>query len=157
MPVEAGTKAPEFRLPAGGGKEIGLADYAGKQAVVLYFYPKDQTPGCTTEACDFRDLSSAFAERGAAVLGISPDSVRSHDSFTRNQELTFPLLADETHEVCEAYGVWKEKNMMGRKYMGVERSTFVIDKGGVIARVWRGVKVSGHAGEVLDAVAQLAR
>jgi peroxiredoxin Q/BCP len=156
MVAEEGKKAPEFSLPADNGATVSLADYGGKQAVVLYFYPKDQTPGCTTEACDFRDHAGAFAKQGVAVLGVSPDSVKSHVNFVEKQNLNFPLLADVDHAVCEAYGVWKEKNMMGRRYMGVERSTFLIGKDGRIARAWRGVKVPGHVEQVLEAAGSLA-
>jgi peroxiredoxin Q/BCP len=125
------------------------------EPVVLYFYPKDSTPGCTTEACDFRDRADKVKAAGVAVFGVSPDSLKSHAKFIENQSLNFPLLADEDHAVCEQYGVWVEKTNYGKKYMGVERSTFLIDKEGKIAREWRKVKVAGHADEVLAAAAEL--
>lgn len=152
MVAEEGKKAPAFDLPASTGGTIALADYAGKQNVVLYFYPKDMTPGCTTEACDFRDNQGALAAMGAVVLGVSPDPLASHAKFIEQESLNFPLLADEDKAVCQAYGVWAEKTMYGKKYMGVERSTFLIDKTGTIARSWRKVKVNGHTDEVLEAL-----
>jgi len=155
MVAEVGQKAPAFTLPAGDGGKISLADYVGKNVVVLYFYPKDMTPGCTTEACNFRDESSAIKKLGAVVLGVSPDSPKSHVRFAEQQRLNFPLLADEDHAVCERYGVWTEKTMAGHKYMGVERSTFLIDKKGAIVRAWRKVKVDGHVPEVLAAIGEL--
>lgn len=151
MAVTVGSKAPAFTLPASGGKEISLADYAGKK-VILYFYPKDSTPGCTREACAFRDALGRFTRRQAVVLGVSPDSVRSHDRFRDKHGLPFPLLSDEGHEVARAYGVWVKKSQYGREYMGVERSTFVIGADGRIKAVFRKVKVDGHADEVLEAV-----
>lgn len=151
MPTE-GQKAPGFSLPTIGGKTISLADYAGKQAVVLYFYPKDNTPGCTKEACYFRDLEAEFAAAGAVILGVSTDSVKSHEKFAEKFKLPFPLLADESQEVVQAYGVWKEKSMYGKSYMGIERTTFVIDKQGVIRKIWPKVSVEGHADEVLEVV-----
>lgn len=159
--VQAGMAAPGFALPAIGGKAnaegqvISLEDFRGKQVVVLYFYPKDQTPGCTSEACDFRDRSADLTALGTIVLGVSPDSVKSHGKFIEKQQLNFPLLADEGHKVCEAYGVWAQKSMAGHKYMGVERSTFVIDRQGQIAQAWRKVKVTGHVDEVIEAVRKL--
>ena len=155
MVVEEGKKAPAFELPASTGGMISLADYVGKQNIVLYFYPKDSTPGCTTEACSFRDNQAEIKKLGAVVLGVSPDSLKSHDKFIEKQSLNFPLLADEDRAVCEAYGVWVEKSMYGRKYMGVERSTFLIDKKGKVAKVWRKVKVNGHTEEVLEALKAL--
>ncbi len=149
--LEAGQTAPDFTLPASGGQTLSLHDFRGN-TVVLYFYPKDMTPGCTTEACDFRDYHPEFAKLGAVVLGISPDDVKSHDKFTAKHELPFPLLADTDHAVAEAYGVWVLKKMYGREYMGVERSTFVIDKDGKIAKVWPKVKVTGHVQDVLQFV-----
>lgn len=146
--VAVGQQAPDFTLPASSGKTISLHDYRGKN-VVLYFYPKDMTPGCTTEACDFRDYHPEFAKLDTVVLGISPDDVKSHDKFTAKHELPFPLLADVDHQVAEAYGVWVLKKMYGREYMGIERSTFLIGKDGVVANVWPKVKVAGHVQDVL--------
>ncbi|MED1725489.1 thioredoxin-dependent thiol peroxidase [Brevibacillus parabrevis] len=147
--IETGQAAPLFTLQANNEQTISLEQYRGKN-VVLYFYPKDMTPGCTTEACDFRDYHPMFAELDTVVLGISPDSVKSHDKFIAKHELPFVLLADPEHEVAEAYGVWVLKKMYGREYMGIERSTFVIDKEGNIAKVWPKVKVKGHVQEVLQ-------
>jgi len=145
-----GQPAPEFELPAANGGTVRLADFRGKQVVVLYFYPKDNTPGCTREACEFRDRFAALARAGVALLGVSPDSVRSHDRFTRKHDLPFILLADEKHRLIEAYGVRRQKKMLGRKYMGVSRTTFVIDKQGRVAHIFEKVKPDGHAQEVLD-------
>ena len=147
--VEVGQPAPDFTLSANNGQTISLHQYRGKN-VVLYFYPKDMTPGCTTEACDFRDYHPKFSQLNTVVLGISPDTVATHDKFAAKYELPFPLLADPDHEVAEAYGVWVLKNMYGKEYMGIERSTFLIDKEGNIAQVWRKVKVAGHVQEVLQ-------
>ncbi|CAM5796049.1 MULTISPECIES: thioredoxin-dependent thiol peroxidase [Brevibacillus] len=146
--VAAGQAAPDFTLKASNGQELSLADFRGKN-VVLYFYPKDMTPGCTTEACDFRDYHPDFAKLNTVVLGISPDDVKSHDKFVAKHELPFPLLADTDHQIAEAYGVWVLKKMYGREYMGIERTTFVIDAEGNIAKVWPKVKVKGHVQEVL--------
>ena len=146
--LEAGDKAPDFTAETDGGGTVKLKDYRGKK-VVLYFYPKDNTPGCTTEACDFRDASAAFAGKDTVVLGVSPDSVKSHDKFKEKFELGFPLLSDPEHAIAEAYGVWQEKSMYGRKYMGIVRSTFLIDEKGKIAEVWSKVKVKGHVEDVL--------
>ncbi|MDE1976040.1 MAG: thioredoxin-dependent thiol peroxidase [Elusimicrobia bacterium] len=141
--LQAGDKAPEFSAVDETGATRALSDYKGK-TVVLYFYPKDSTSGCTAEACDFRDRHAAFKKKGAVVLGVSPDSAKSHASFKEKQGLPFPLLVDEDKSLCQAYGVWKEKSMYGRKYMGVERSTFVIGPDGRIKNVWRKVSVPGH-------------
>jgi thioredoxin-dependent peroxiredoxin len=146
MPQE-GDQAPDFRLPSDDDSTIGLSDFRGRK-VVLFFYPKDDTPGCTTEACEFRDELPAFEEKGAAVLGISPDPVDSHRRFRDKHGLNFPLLADEGHRVADSYGVWKEKSMYGRKYWGVERTTFLIDAEGKVERVWRRVRPAGHAAAV---------
>lgn len=154
MPAEEGKKAPAFSLPSSEDRKIGLKDFVGQQPLVLYFYPKDNTSGCTREACDFRDNMGALQKEGVAVVGISPDSVASHKKFIEKQGLNFPLLADENHEVCEKYGVWKEKSMYGRKYFGVERSTFLIGRDGKIAKAWRKVKVPGHVDEVKTAIKQ---
>lgn len=143
-----GAKAPAFALPASGGATIKLADYTGKSAVVLFFYPKDMTSGCTKEACGFRDAHAALKRAGVVVLGISPDPVRQHERFVEKHALNFPLLADEDHAVAQAYGVWREKSLYGREYMGIVRTTFVIDAEGRIAHVFTNVKAEGHAEEV---------
>lgn len=148
---ETGKKAPAFRLPDQNGDTVSLKDLRGTK-VILYFYPKDNTPGCTTQACDFRDRLSDFDDANVVVLGVSPDDEASHQKFIAKFELPFRLLADTDHSVCEAYGVWKEKNMYGRKYMGVERSTFVIDEKGVLVHVQRKVKVKGHIAAMLELV-----
>jgi len=152
--VDIGDKAPDFRLPTDGGGELGLADLKGK-TVVLYFYPKDSTPGCTTEAQDFRDRLGEFETAGAAVVGASKDSIKRHDNFKAKHDFTFPLLSDENGSLCEDYGVWKQKKLYGREFMGIERTTFLIDGTGVIRNVWRKVKVKGHADAVLEAVKAL--
>ena len=149
-----GQPAPSFTLPRDGGTDVSLADYAG-QMVVLYFYPKDDTPGCTTEAIDFSAEAEAFAAAGAVVLGVSRDTVKKHEKFRDKHGLKVALLADEDGAVCEAYGVWVEKSMYGRTYMGIERTTFLIGRDGKIARVWDKVKVKDHAAEVLAAVSEL--
>jgi len=154
MSVDVGDKAPGFALPADGGGEISLKDFKGK-TVVLYFYPKDDTSGCTAEACAFRDALPDFSKVAAQIIGVSRDPVKSHDKFKAKYDLPFPLASDEDGKTCEAYGVWVEKSMYGRKYMGIERSTFVIDGEGVIRNAWRKVKVPGHADEVLEAVKAL--
>jgi len=154
MSLDVGDKAPDFTLPADGGGKVSLKELKGKTAV-LYFYPKDDTSGCTAEACAFRDQLPDFSKVKAAVVGISRDSVESHDTFKKKYGLTFPLASDEDGKVCEAYGTWVEKSMYGRKYMGIERSTFLIDSKGVIRNIWRKVKVPGHADEVLKAAAGL--
>ena len=144
-------KVPAFSLPATGGKQWKLADAAGRKLVV-YFYPKDNTSGCTSEGQAFRDLYAKFRKAGAEIVGISPDGVASHEKFKAKFEFPFDLLSDEDKKVCELFAVWKEKSMYGRKYMGVERSTFLIDGKGVLRHEWRKVKVAGHAEEVLAAV-----
>lgn len=151
MSLNVGEAAPPFALPATGGQTISLGDLAGKK-IVLYFYPKDDTSGCTKEAQEFNALRDRFEAAGAVVLGVSPDGIKSHEKFQAKYELGFPLLADEDKSALEAYGVWVEKSMYGRKYMGVERTTVLIDEQGKIARVWPKVKVPGHAEEVLEAV-----
>lgn len=148
MPVEIGAKAPDFALPASNGETVKLSDFQGKH-VVLYFYPKDMTPGCTTEACDFRDKHESFAELNAVILGVSPDPMNRHDKFIEKYDLPFLLLADEDHKAAEAYGVWKLKKNFGKEYMGIERSTFIIDKDGMLVKEWRKVKVKGHVEEAL--------
>ena len=146
--------APEFTLPRDGGGEVTLSDLRGR-AVVLFFYPRDDTPGCTKESIGFSEQLAAFSEAGAEVFGISRDSIAKHDKFVAKHGLTTPLLSDEGSTVCEDYGVWVEKNMYGKKSMGIERSTFLIDARGRIARIWRKVKVPGHVDEVLEAVRSL--
>ena len=150
MSIEPGTKAPDFTLPTDGGGSITLSKLKGKK-VVLYFYPKDDTSGCTAEACGFRDTHPKFSRSEVTVIGISRDSVESHDKFKKKHKLNFALAADDAKKVVQDYGVWAEKSMYGRKYMGVERTTFLIDGDGRIARVWPKVKVAGHAEEVLAA------
>lgn len=152
--IDEGATAPDFTLPADNGGEISLSGLRGKP-VVIYFYPKDNTSGCTKEAIAFNELSSAFDDAGVVVVGISPDSVASHDKFKAKHGLTFPLAADTEKTVADAYGVWVEKSMYGRKYMGVERSTFLIDKDGTVAKAWHKVKVPGHAEAVLEAAKAL--
>lgn len=144
-----GKAAPAFALPDSTGKTVKLSDFRGKQTVVLYFYPKDNTPGCTREACGFRDEFAAYQRAGVAVLGVSPDSVKSHQRFAENHRLPFVLLADADHKAAEKYGVWRQKSMAGRKYMGIVRTTFVIDEQGKVAQVFEKVAPDGHAGEVL--------
>jgi thioredoxin-dependent peroxiredoxin len=151
MPLTAGQPAPDFTLPTDSGESLTLSSLRG-QWVVLYAYPKDDTPGCTTEACEFRDLFPRFKTGKAVILGISPDSVKSHVKFKAKYELPFTLLADEEQVVLQAYDIWKEKSMYGRKYMGVERTTFVIDPDGRIAKVFEKVKPAGHAEEVMAAI-----
>lgn len=152
--IQIGQAAPAFDLPKTGGGTISLSSLHGK-IVVLYFYPKDDTSGCTAEAIDFSALKGEFDKIGAIVIGMSPDSVKKHDKFRTKHELSVELAADEELKTLEAYGVWTEKSMYGRKYMGVERTTFLIGKDGKVARVWRKVKVSGHAKEVLEAAQSL--
>ena len=150
--IKEGDSAPDFTLPSTSGDTISLSDFKGKQAVVLYFYPKDSTPGCTVEACSFRDNLEAVQAHGAAVLGVSPDSVKSHASFTQKQNLNFPLLADTERELARAYGVWVEKKQYGRTFMGIERSTFLIDKDGKIKKIWRKVTPRTHVADVVEAL-----
>jgi peroxiredoxin Q/BCP len=145
-----GKAAPKFKLESSTGKPISLEDFKGKQPVVLYFYPKADTPGCTKESCGFRDALADFDKAKIAVLGISPDPVKAVDKFAKKFELNFPLLADEDHAVAEKFGVWVEKSMYGKKYMGVARTTFVIGKDGKIAHVFEKVKPEGHDQEVLE-------
>jgi thioredoxin-dependent peroxiredoxin len=149
--VEEGTPAPTFTLPSDSGEQVSLDSLRGKP-VVLYFYPKDDTPGCTTQACGIRDAWGEFERRGAVVLGVSPDSAKKHVKFRDKYSLPFTLLADEDHAVAETYGVWVEKSMLGKRYMGIERSTFVIDADGNVAKVMRKVKPDTHADDVLAAL-----
>ena len=153
--VKQGAEAPDFNLPGSGGTEIALSAHRGR-IVVLFFYPKDDTSGCTAEAVDFSTLKPQFDALDVALIGMSPDSVRKHDKFIAKHELTVALASDEEKTVLQTYGVWVEKSMYGRKYMGVERTTLLIDREGRIARVWNKVKVPGHAAEVLEAVRELA-
>lgn len=154
MTLEQGNRAPDFTLPGDGGGEISLSDYRGKK-VVLYFYPKDDTPGCTAEARDFTTLAPQFEQAGAVVIGVSKDSPARHDKFRDKHHLKVRLASDQEGEVLDAYGVWKEKSLYGRTFMGIQRATFLIDREGKIARVWPKVKVKGHAAEVLDAAKSL--
>lgn len=152
--LQPGDPAPAFTLPRDGGETVSLSDFAGK-TVVLYFYPKDDTSGCTKEAIGFTEAADAFTQAGAVVIGASKDSVAKHDKFIAKHELGVMLVSDEDNDLCERYGVWVEKSMYGKKYMGIERSTFVIDGAGKIAKSWRKVKVPGHAEAVLEAVKAL--
>ncbi|CCE02987.1 peroxiredoxin [Bradyrhizobium sp. STM 3809] len=149
-----GAKAPAFKLPRDGGGTVSLADYAGKK-LVLFFYPKANTPGCTKEAIDFTRLTQDFAAAGTAVLGVSADSVKAQDNFRDKHDLAVPLISDETHEMLEAYGAWGEKSLYGRKFLGIIRSTVLIGADGRVAKVWRNVKVDGHADAVLAAAREL--
>jgi peroxiredoxin Q/BCP len=149
--LKPGDKAPAFTLETDSGEKVSLKDFHGKK-VVLYFYPKDMTPGCTQEACDFRDAAAQFKRKKTVVLGISRDPVTRHAAFRDKYELTFPLLSDEDGKVCQAYGVWKQKSLYGRKFMGIERTTFVIDAAGRIEAIYGKVKVKGHAAEVLEKI-----
>jgi peroxiredoxin Q/BCP len=149
--LDVGDKAPAFSLEDQSGKTVKLSDFKGRK-VVVYFYPKDDTPGCTREACAFRDEHSALQKAGAVVLGISPDSGPSHAKFAGKYKLSFPLLADTDHSVSEKFGAWGEKTLYGRKFMGIIRSTFLVDEAGKVARVWPKVKVDGHVDQVLEAV-----
>ncbi|WP_416149044.1 thioredoxin-dependent thiol peroxidase [Salipaludibacillus sp. HK11] len=149
MTVEIGQQVSDRKLKGNGGKEVSLTDYRGKY-VVLYFYPKDMTPGCTTEACDFRDNHESFKELDAVILGVSPDPIARHEKFIDKHELPFELLADEEHELAEDFDVWKLKKNFGKEYMGIERSTFVIDKEGKLMKEWRKVKVKGHVEQALE-------
>jgi thioredoxin-dependent peroxiredoxin len=151
MTVEEGKKAPDFTAPTDGGGKLKLSELRGKP-VVLYFYPKDDTPGCTTEACGFRDATPDFKKLKAQVVGVSKDSVARHDKFKAKHELPFPLVSDEDGKICEKFGTWIEKSLYGRKYMGIDRATFLIDKDGVVRKIWRKVKVSGHVDEVREAL-----
>ena len=152
--VQPGKKAPAFTLPADDGSKVKLAELRG-QPVVLYFYPRDDTPGCTREACAFRDRKSQLAEAGAVVLGVSTDGVESHGKFRDKYKLNFPLLADTDHKVAEKYGAWREKVRFGKKSMGIQRSTFLIDAAGVVRKVWKSVQVDGHDEQVIKALGEL--
>ena len=153
LPV-IGKPAPDFTLPSTTGENISLRQYKGKKTVVLYFYPKDETPGCTREACDFRDHSAEFERLNVVVLGISNDNMESHQHFREKHKLPFPLLSDEDASVSKMFGVYKQKNLYGKKYMGIERTTFVIDRTGRIAQIYPKVKVDGHIKDVLEFVGE---
>ncbi|MDD2877855.1 MAG: thioredoxin-dependent thiol peroxidase [Acidiphilium sp.] len=155
MSVTEGDKSPAFTLPATGGRTVSLAACEGKP-FILYFYPKADTPGCTKEACAFQEALPQLGQIGVTVIGVSKDKMPALEKFAAKYDLKFPLASDEAGMVVEAFGAWIEKSMYGRKYMGIDRSTFLIDKAGSIAKVWRGVKVPGHAKAVMDAVATLA-
>lgn len=148
--LKVGDKAPQFTLKSDKGTEVSLSQFLGKKDIILYFYPKDNTSGCTTEACSFRDNLPRIENKSAVVLGVSPDSVKSHQGFIQKQNLNFTLLSDPEHKVAEVYGAWGEKSMYGKKYMGILRTTFVIGKDGKIKKVFEKVKPEGHAEEVLD-------
>lgn len=154
-PLCLGDLAPKFTLDATGNQTISLSDYIGKKNIVLYFYPKDMTSGCTVEACNFRDNLNRIQTADTVVLGVSKDSIKSHEKFREKEGLTFDLLSDPEGKVCELYNVWKEKSMYGRKYFGIERSTFLIGKDGKIKALWRNVKVPGHVDDVLVQIAAL--
>lgn len=147
--LKPGDKAPDFKLPSDDGKVYSLKDFKGKK-LVLYFYPKDNTSGCTAEACDFRDNIKMFTKNDTVVVGVSKDSIKSHEKFRDKNSLNFPLLSDEEGKMLEAYGVWKEKSMYGKKYMGIERTTFIIDEKGKIQEIFPKVKVNGHIKEILS-------
>jgi peroxiredoxin Q/BCP len=149
--LKEGDAAPDFSAPTSGGRTVKLSDFLGKN-VVLYFYPKDDTPGCTTEACSFRDNLSELHKRGVVVLGVSTDSVKSHDKFVDKYKLTFPLIADESKQVVEAYNAWGEKSFMGRKYMGTHRVTFLIGPDGKIKKIWPTVKPAEHVAQIIEAL-----
>ena len=153
---EVGAPAPEFTVATNTGDTISLADFKGKENVVLFFYPKADTPGCTIEACNFRDNLARFKAEGTAVLGISADPVKKQAKFADKHSFTYPLLADEDHAIADAYGVWKEKSFMGRKYMGIERATFVIDKEGIVRKVFPKVSIPGHSDAVLAAIKEIS-
>lgn len=152
--IESGQTAPDFELPNQEGQPVRLSDFKGSP-VVLYFYPKDDTPGCTKQACAFRDRKADIAATGAVVLGVSPDDSESHAAFEKKFQLNFPLLADPDHKVAESYGAWREKTQYGKRYMGLQRSTFLIDRDGVVAKTWKAVKVEGHDEAVLKALGKL--
>jgi thioredoxin-dependent peroxiredoxin len=155
LPLKIGDFAPDFTIDIGNGEQLTLSSLRG-QKVVLYFYPKDDTPGCTQEAKDFRDAEKEFLAANAVIIGISKDSLESHEKFAEKYCLPFKLASDANSTVCEAYDTWVEKNMYGKKYMGIQRDTFLIDRAGKIVKVWRKVKVDGHVAEVLEAVQHIA-
>lgn len=153
MTLEIGQAVPDFTLPTDHNGSFTLSEHQGKK-VILYFYPKDNTPGCTTESCDFRDEMPAFTELGITVVGISKCSIKKHDNFKTKHGLNFPLLSDENDSVCESYGTWAEKSMYGKKFMGINRTTFLIDENGVIQNIWHKVKVKGHVQAIKEYIAQ---
>ena len=153
--IEVGSKAPDFTLPTHNGTKLKLSSLKGTP-VVLYFYPKDDTPGCTKEACGFRDAKATLAKHKAVVLGVSPDAPESHETFRLKYKLPFTLLADVDHKVAEKYGAWREKNMYGKKSMGIARSTFIIDATGTVSKVFKAVRADGHADQVLESLASLS-
>ncbi|MBI3621089.1 MAG: thioredoxin-dependent thiol peroxidase [Nitrospirae bacterium] len=157
MTLNEGDKAPAFTMPGSDGKLVSLDELRKERWVVLYFYPKDDTPGCTKEACDFRDLKKQFHQAGAVIAGVSPDKIASHQKFAAKFTLPFPLLSDEGSKIATAYGVWKEKSLYGRTYMGVERTTFLIRPDGRLARIYPKVKVDGHADALLADLKELRR
>lgn len=150
LPTE-GSKAPDFSLPRDGGGTVSLNDFKGRK-LILYFYPKDDTSGCTKESCSFSENIKVLENLGADVVGVSKDSVKSHDKFRAKYDLQFPLASDENGDTCERYGVWAEKSMYGRKYMGIERTTFLIGEDGTILKIWPKVKVAGHTDEIIEAI-----
>ncbi|QUW23478.1 thioredoxin-dependent thiol peroxidase [Sporosarcina sp. Marseille-Q4063] len=152
-----GKQAPQFTLRNENGDNVSLADFAGEKYVVLYFYPKDATPGCTTQACDFRDSYEDFSKLNAVILGVSPDDEASHTKFIENKGLPFSLLVDDNHEVSEKYGVWKLKKNFGREYMGIERSTFLINPEGEVVKEWRKVRVKGHIDDALTTLQEITK
>ncbi|EIF12412.1 MULTISPECIES: thioredoxin-dependent thiol peroxidase [Bacillus] len=155
MTIEIGQTAPDMKLVNDSGEEVALTDFKGKY-VVLYFYPKDMTPGCTTEACDFRDQYESFAGLNAVIIGVSPDSRDKHEKFKQKHDLPFQLLVDDEHKLAEAFDVWKLKKNFGKEYMGIERSTFLLDKEGRLVKEWRKVKVKDHVAEALRELEQIA-
>lgn len=157
MPLKENTKAPNFSALSTEGKKVTLTDMVGKKGLILYFYPKDLTPGCTTEACDFRDNYDSLKKAGYNVAGVSKDSVSLHQRFTEKKELNFPLLADESGEICGKYDVWKEKTFMGKKHMGIVRTTFIIDKDLKIRKIYDPVKVKGHVEQILEDIKSLSQ
>ncbi|MEC3796123.1 thioredoxin-dependent thiol peroxidase [Bacillus velezensis] len=155
MTIEIGQTAPDMKLVNDSGEEVALTDFKGKY-VVLYFYPKDMTPGCTTEACDFRDQHESFAGLDAVIIGVSPDSRDKHEKFKQKHDLPFQLLVDDEHKLAEAFDVWKLKKNFGKEYMGIERSTFLLDKEGRLVKEWRKIKVKDHVAEALRELEQIA-
>jgi len=153
--LKEGDPAPDFNLPSTEGRDIRLSEFQGKKNVVIYFYPKDNTPGCTQEACDFRDSLKNFDRKDTVVLGVSGDSLKAHENFRKQYKLPFPLLSDEGKKMLQQYGVWKEKSMYGKTFMGIERTTVVIDKAGKVRKVFPKVKVAGHTQEVLETLERL--
>jgi thioredoxin-dependent peroxiredoxin len=152
--MKIGELVPDVKLPSSSGKEVSLHDFKGKN-IVLYFYPKDDTPGCTKEACEFRDMNSDFSDLNAVIIGLSKDPLSKHEKFIDKYELPFELLADEEFVLLKAFGAWKEKSMYGKSFMGIERSTFLIDEDGKLVKEWRKVKVTNHVKEVLEALREL--